>query len=124
MTLTAKDLALLRLSIVFVWLATAIVSVWELNGQSTALLVSSGIADPLMRHFLILSGAALDAALGLAILFKPSRPVYAAALAVMLVMTLVATLMDASLWLHPLGPLSKNMPIAAVLLILGKASKP
>lgn len=30
----------------------------------------------------------------------------------------VATLIDPSPWLHPIGPLTKNAPIAAVLLFL------
>jgi hypothetical protein len=40
----------------------------------------------------------------------------------MLLMTLVATILYPSLWLHPLGPLTKNIPAAAALLILAKAS--
>lgn len=123
MKLPAKDLQLLRLSLVFVWLATAIVSLWEFKGQSTALLADAGLHDPALAGWLILGGAALDALLGLAMLFKPGRQVYLAALAAMLLMTLVATLMDASLWLHPLGPLIKNIPMAAALLILARADK-
>jgi hypothetical protein len=40
---------------------------------------------------------------------------YATALAVMIGMTLAATAIDPSWWLHPLGPLTKNLPIAAIL---------
>ena len=59
--MTPATYALLRWSLVFVWLATAIVSVVELNGQSRALLVSlppawSSIAG--LAPFLILAGAA------------------------------------------------------------------
>ena len=36
----------------------------------------------------------------------------------MLVMTALASVLDPSLWLHPLGPLTKNVPIAAALWVL------
>lgn len=117
-------LRLLRLSLVAVWLFTAVVSVWELHGQSVQLLSAAGLTTPWLVQGLILGGAAADAALGLAMLCWPGRRVYLAALAVMGLMTLAATLLQASLWLHPLGPLSKNLPIAAILIVLAGATKP
>lgn len=110
----------LRLSLVFVWLWTAVVSVWELQGQSRALLVAGGVSDTGVVNALVLAGAALDAILGLWLLLRPTRPAYLLALATMVVMTLVATVLSPSLWLHPLGPLSKNIPIAVVLWLLAR----
>lgn len=121
MTLSDKDQLWLRLSIVAVWLSTAIVSVWELQGQSVQLLLAAGVRDASLARVLILAGAGVDAALGLAMLLRPARWSYLAALAVMALMTLVASVLDPSLWLHPLGPLTKNLPIAALLLVLAKA---
>ena len=121
MTLSAKDQQRLRLSIVFVWLATAIVSVWELHGQSAQLLQAAGVREPSLARLLILGGAGVDATLGLAMLLRPARWSYLAALAVMALMTLVASVLDPSLWLHPLGPLIKNLPIAVLLFVLAKA---
>ncbi|MEN9437396.1 MAG: hypothetical protein RIR09_2051 [Pseudomonadota bacterium] len=110
----------LRLSLVFVWLWTAVVSVWELQGQSRALLVAGGVSDTGVANALVLVGAVLDAILGLWLLLRPTRPAYLLALATMVVMTLVATVLIPSLWLHPLGPLSKNIPIAVVLWMLAR----
>lgn len=110
----------LHLSLVFVWLWTAVVSVWELKGQSRALLVASGVSDDRVSNALVLAGAVLDAILGLWLLLRPTRPAYLLALATMVVMTLVATVLSPSLWLHPLGPLSKNIPIAVVLWVLAR----
>jgi hypothetical protein len=110
----------LRLSLVFVWLWTAVVSVWELQGQSRALLVAGGVSDTGVANALVLAGAVLDAILGLWLLLRPTRPAYLLALATMVVMTLVATVLSPSLWLHPLGPLSKNIPIAVVLWLLAR----
>lgn len=121
MTLSDKDQLWLRLSIVAVWLSTAIVSVWELQGQSAQLLLAAGVRDASLARVLILAGAGVDVALGLAMLLWPARWTYLAALAVMALMMLVASVLDPSLWLHPLGPLIKNLPIAALLLVLAKA---
>ena len=110
----------LRLSLVFVWLWTALVSVWELQGQSRALLFAGGVSDTGVANALVLAGAALDAILGLWLLLRPTRPAYLLALATMVVMTLVATVLSPYLWLHPLGPLSKNIPIAVVLWVLAR----
>lgn len=60
----------------------------------------------------------MDAALGLWLFIRPSRAAYLLALVTMVVMTAVATLISPALWLHPLGPLSKNIPIAGMLWIL------
>ena len=110
----------LRLSLVFVWLWTAVVSVWELQGQSRELLVAGGVSDTGVANALVLAGAALDAILGLWLLLRPTRSAYLLALATMVVMTLVATVLSPYLWLHPLGPLSKNIPIAVVLWLLAR----
>lgn len=110
----------LRLSLVFVWLWTAVVSVWELQGQSRALLLAGGVSDTGVANALVLAGAVLDAILGLWLLLPPTRPAYLLSLAIMVVMTLVATVLSPSLWLHPLGPLSKNIPIAVVLWLLAR----
>lgn len=120
MTLSRADLAVLRYSLVFVWLATALVSVWELQGQSLGLLVAAGIHNPLVAQGLVWVGAGADLVLAMAMCWKPGRATYGAALVLMAAMTLVATVLDASLWLHPLGPLTKNVPIAAVLWVLAK----
>lgn len=107
----------LRYSLVCVWLATALVSVQELHGQSRALLVVSGVSDVRVADALVWAGAGWDALLALLLLVWPGRRVYGLALLSMLGMTVVASFMQPVLWLHPLGPLTKNVPIAVVLWI-------
>lgn len=117
-----QALRLLRYSLVAVWLWTGVVSLIEWQGQSTALLQAGGIHNSSTQDWLIGSGAALDVALGLWLWLRPGRPAYAAALAAMLLMTITASILLPGLWLHPLGPLSKNLPIAAALWLLWQAS--
>jgi hypothetical protein len=117
------DHRLFRFSLAGVWLFTAVVSVWELTGQSRLLLVSAGIQSIPLANALVWSGAALDLALGLALLLTPRLIVFRLALLAMVGMTLVASVLQPSLWLHPLGPLSKNIPMAAMLWVLCRGPK-
>ncbi|MDQ3058422.1 MAG: DoxX-like family protein [Pseudomonadota bacterium] len=116
--------ALLRCSLIAVWLGTAGVSLLELNGQSAQLLQAAGLTDPLLLQVLVVGGALADLALGLALWLRPGRITYLAALALMLLMTLAATALLPALWLHPLGPLLKNLPIAALLWVLADNTAP
>lgn len=121
----SDDDRLLRASLVAVWLLTAVASLVELNGQSRELLAAAGIASPpWLVQLLIVGGAAADLCVGIALWRWPGRASYAAALALMLAMTLVATVLQPSLWLHPLGPLLKNLPIAALLWHLYRRATP
>ncbi len=121
--MNAKDENVLRFSVAIVWLATAVISLWEFNGQSMDLLVNAGIGNRVVAKALIAAGAGSDLLLGVAMALWPSRRVYLLALAFMSAMTVVASVLDPSLWLHPLGPLTKNIPIAAALSILIRAAR-
>lgn len=109
-----------RFSLVVVWLATGVVSLIERDGQSLVLLNTTVLAEWQLDHAAIWSGAILDICIGIGLLLYPKRWMYDVALWAMLTMTLVATLLTPTLWLHPLGPLLKNLPIAAMLLQLRK----
>ncbi|AVQ82929.1 MULTISPECIES: DoxX-like family protein [Variovorax] len=125
MTRAEADDRLLRLSLVAVWLFTAVASIVELNGQSREVLAAAGITSPpWLVQLLIGGGPAADLLVGLALWLRPGRASYSAALALMLAMTLVATVLQPSLWLHPLGPLLKNLPIAALLWHLYRRATP
>lgn len=119
------DDRLLRLSLVAVWLMTAAVSLVELNGQSRQVLADAGVASPAwLVQGLIVVGAVADLLVGVALWRWPGRASYLAALALMASMTLAATVLQPSLWLHPLGSLLKNLPIAAVLWHLIRRAMP
>jgi len=125
MTSTAEDNRLLRFSLVTVWLFTAVASIVELNGQSRQVLAEAGIASPpWLVQLLIVGGAAADLAVGLALWWRPGRASYLAAFGLLLLLTAVATFLQPTLWLHPLGPLLKNLPIAALLWHLCRRTTP
>ena len=111
-------------SLVFVWLWTAFVSLWEFHGSSQQLLAAIAAYPAWVTQSLIISGAVVDLLIGLWLWLRPGRAAYATAGWVMGLMTLLATALQPDLWLHPLGPLSKNLPIAALLFLLWQSSLP
>ncbi|MEN2432996.1 DoxX-like family protein [Comamonas sp. F1-6] len=115
---------LMHASLVVVWLGTALVSALDyfglsgLNHEGARLLDQGGIGDAHWQALLIWSGLLADLALGLALLLRPGRAIYLSALLLMTAMTVIGTALQPTLWLHPLGPLLKNLPIAAMLWFL------
>ncbi|MFN4121110.1 DoxX-like family protein [Acidovorax sp.] len=114
---------LLRTSLVAVWLGTAVVSAITHRTQGEALLRQAGLTDDGWIQALIWGGAAADLLVGLALWRWPGRHSAWAALGLMGVMTLTATVLLPHLWLDPLGSLLKNLPIAAILVVLARAEK-
>lgn len=108
----------LRGSLVAVWLITAGVSVLEADGQSAALLAQAGVHSPRVASFLLWGGVAFDLAVALLLWRRPGRSSATVALGATLLLTAITTAVLPAMWLHPLGPLSKNLPILAALLVL------
>ncbi len=102
-------------ALVAVWLGTALASAWTADTIGPALLTAQPGLPASWHPWLIWGGAAVDLALGLAMWLRPGRLVWGAALAATLGMTAIATWIDPTLWWHPLGPLTKNLPIIALL---------
>jgi uncharacterized protein YbjT (DUF2867 family) len=112
-------LPLLRLSIAIVWIVTGIVSLGlypvDLSYQ---LLERVGVPRFLAPAFLY-SAAALDLAFGLATLFmRHRRLLWLAQIAVILGYTTIITARMPEFWLHPYGPLLKNIPMLAAIYLL------
>lgn len=107
-------LPLLRASIAMLWLVSGLVSlgIFPLQ-QSYALLAAAGIPASL-QPLMLFGAAATDIALGLAVLFSGSRPmVWRLQIALVLFYTVVITVWLPQFWLHPFGPITKNIPLLA-----------
>jgi uncharacterized protein YbjT (DUF2867 family) len=109
---------LLRISLAAVWLVTAWVSafVYPMSG-SRELLRPVGIEDGLAA-LAVYAAAALDAVFGVLTLLRPSRLLWLAQIALIAGYSAIITLFLPAMWAHPFGPLTKNLPIVAVLLVL------
>jgi len=109
---------MLRYSLITVWFGTAFVSLLDWHGAGSGLLLRAGITSEWLIQTLIWAGSAADFVIGLLLCFKPGRMTYVITLAMLVFMTLIATCLMPTLWLDPLGPLLKNGPIAAIVLVL------
>jgi uncharacterized protein YbjT (DUF2867 family) len=111
-------LPLLRWSVAAMWIVTGIVSLAVYPvADSYALLARAGIRGTLAP--VALAGAAvLDIVLGVASLAVRRRFVWWAQIALIVVYTGVITWRLPEYWAHPYGPVLKNVPIVAALLLL------
>jgi uncharacterized protein YbjT (DUF2867 family) len=112
-------LPLLRWGVGLMWIIAAVVSAGLYPvSRSLALLADIGVPAPL-AHPMLMGAVALDLALGITTLL-PRRPrwLWSAQLALVMAYTLIITVTLPHLWLEPFGPVAKNIPILAMLLLL------
>lgn len=112
------DLA--RSSLVLLWWGTVVASLHDGGAAGIAMLHdATGMSAP-AAFTLVLLGCAWDAAIGLCLLLRPGVFAYRAAALGVVGMTLLATALMPGLWLDPLGALLKNLPVLALLGLLGR----
>ena len=104
-----------RWSLVALWWGTAGVSWLGWGGISHELVRQPGWVPEAWVSALVAGGIALDLAMGLWLALRPGVWACRAGLAVVVLFTLLASAMVPGEWLHPLGPLLKNLPVAALL---------
>ncbi len=112
-------LPILRITIALVWIVTGIVSLGLYPvADSYALLTRVGVTGWLAP--VMLFGAALmDLAFGIAILImRRRRWLWLAQVAVILFYTAIISWRLPEFWLHPYGPLLKNLPMLAAIWLL------
>jgi hypothetical protein len=112
-------LPLLRLSVALMWFVAAAVSMGPYPiADSLALLRSIG-SPAALAPWLLGGAIALDFTLGVLTLW-PRRPrwLWTSQIALVLGYTAIITARLPELWLEPFGPVAKNLPILALLLLL------
>ena len=112
-------LPLLRFSVAAVWIWTAIVSFGLYPVEdSYALLAAVGVPAAL-RPLMLYGAAALDAGFGVATLvLRRRRPLWLAQMALIVGYTIIISVKLPEFWLHPYGPLLKNLPMLAAIYLL------
>lgn len=119
LALLAWLLPMLRWSVAAVWIVTGLVSLGLYpTAESYALLARVGVS-PAWAPLMLYGAALLDLALGIGILLLRRRSwLWLAQIALMLGYTAIITVRLPEFWLHPFGPLLKNLPLLAVLVLL------
>ncbi len=109
-----------RLALAAVWLATGILSLGIYpQADSLMLLAHVGLYGYTALIALYLA-ASMDIALGLLTLFAPRKTLWQFQAALIIVYTLVISIFLPEFWLHPFGPILKNLPILILLGLLHK----
>ena len=110
---------LLRLSIGLLWIFTGLVSLGLYPvEQSYALLAQVGIRG-FMAPAALYSAALLDLALGIATLLRYRiQHVAMIQIALMVAYSVLISIGPSELWLHPFGPITKNIPLIVATLIM------
>ncbi len=107
-----------RLSLSFLWLFTAITSFWWGRATGYEVLAQQHIVG-MVADVCIDVGSLLDAFIGIWLLTNSKMKLcYTSQIIVIVSYTILLTIIDASFWLHPFGPLTKNIPIVALLFVL------
>jgi hypothetical protein len=116
----AADRRLTRLTLAAMWLATGALSLSIYpQADSLGLLARVGLQGATALTTLYLA-AALDIALGLLTLFRPSKFLWQAQAMLIVAYTLIISLWLPEFWLHPFGPILKNLPVLMLLWLLNK----
>ncbi|XQM38792.1 NAD(P)-binding domain-containing protein [Cupriavidus sp. H19C3] len=115
---------LLRASVALLWIVTAAVSFGLYPvADSLALLARAGVPE-VMRPPALYGAALLDLLLGVLTLW-PHRPrwLWRAQMALIVGYTVIISLRLPEFWLHPYGPLTKNLPLLGLLWFLDRVER-
>lgn len=114
-------LPMLRLSVAIVWLTAGIVSLGLYPVVDSLALLAAAGATGWFALLLLYGAAGVDILLGVGTLcLRRRRRLWQAQILVMLFYTAVITIVLPEFWLHPYGPVVKNLPLLMAILLLMK----
>lgn len=114
-----RRLTWLRYSLGVMWIFTAIVSFGLYPVEDSLALLERAGVPTVLQPTALYGAAALDLLLGvLTVAGRRRRLVWLAQLALILAYTIIITLRLPEFWLHPYGPVLKNLPIVAAIWLL------
>jgi hypothetical protein len=116
--MSSAELTLLRIVMAVMWLVTAALSFGLYPVEDSVLLLQKLPLRYDSKLLVLYSGAVLDLAMGLLTLLWPRRLLWLAQLLVVLSYSLLTIWLVPLQWLHPFGPLLKNLSVLALLWLL------
>src|SRR5262249_14911630 len=120
-------LPLLRLALALMWIWTAIVSFRLYPVQDSHALPAPVRLQGTPATVALVGAALLDLVLGVLTLAAPARwrrRLWLAQIALVVGYTVLITLFLPEYWLHPYGPVLKNLPILALIALLWSLERP
>jgi hypothetical protein len=109
-----------KYSLAFLWVFTGLTSVYFSSEIGYEILENANVIGAL-AEVAIYAGGILDIVLGLWLItsFK-TKLCCIVQVSVITIYTVLLTFIDASFWLHPFGPITKNIPIVVLIFFLMK----
>ena len=105
-------------ALAFLWIFTGLTSIYFSPEIGYEILESANITGS-MADFSVYAGGALDIVLGLWLLTSVKTKLCCIVQVVVIATyTIILTVIDASFWLHPFGPITKNFPIIVLILLI------
>ncbi len=105
-------------SLAFLWIFTGITSIF-LSPEIGYQILKSANINGLVADICVIGGGMLDITLGLWILSKKYLKLCCQIqVATIVIYTVLLSVIDWQFWLHPFGPVTKNIPICILILII------
>lgn len=107
-----------KYSLAFLWISTAIVSTFISPEFGFDLLAKADV-EGLLAELFVYGGSLVDLLIGLWIVSgKALKSCCWFQMAMIIFYSVLLTMIDAAFWLHPFGPLTKNIPILVLIGII------
>lgn len=115
---TIQVIKFAKYSVSFLWIFTGLTSIYFSPDIGYGILADAGIKG-LLADISVYSGAILDIALGIWFLTSFKQQLCCMVqITIIVIYTLLLTFIDPSYWLHPFGPITKNIPIVFLIYII------
>lgn len=116
--ITSGHLKLVQFSLSFLWIFTGLTSIFFVPSIGYELLAKSNITGGL-ADVCVIGGSIADISIGLWILVGYQQKLcFAVQIIVILIFSVLLSIIAPNYWLHPFGPLTKNIPILALIWII------
>jgi hypothetical protein len=107
-----------KYSLAFLWIFTGLTSIYFSPEVGYEILASASITG-LMADLSVYAGGTLDILIGLWLLSSIKIRLCCIIQVVVIVLyTVLLTFIDMSFWLHPFGPITKNIPIVVLIFLI------
>jgi hypothetical protein len=113
--MTNKQVLVAKLSLTFLWIFTGLTSLFFAPEVGYQILEEGGVTGA-FADFCLISGALADIFIGLWVLSgKFKRFSFYTQVAIVSIFTVLLTIIAPLYWLHPFGPVTKNIPILVLI---------
>lgn len=112
---------MLRVVLALLWIVTGLLSIGVYPADESLVLLERVGLQGMPAQVTLYGAAVLDCAIGLATLLIPCRFLWRLQMVQILAYTAIITVFLPEFWFHPFGPVLKNLPILAILVVLDSA---